>query len=200
VKLAFLALMLAACSITHRSDAYACSKPSDCSNGRQCIGGFCVVADSIDASRGDAKKPVDASTCPTPCTSCNVAEKACTIDCGASTACIGPVTCPTGYSCNIECKTDNSCRNGVDCQLASSCQITCSGQSACRSVQCGTGPCAVTCSGPGSCRGVACDQSCSCDVACSGNLSCIGAIQCHPAICQSGSGCTSAPSFCHSCP
>jgi hypothetical protein len=138
LALVALALAIAACSMSHRSEEYACANPSDCRGGRHCIDGFCVVSSAIDASRIDARKPIDAQTCPSPCTSCNDANKTCTVDCSMTTACAGQVTCPSGYHCDILCNTDNSCRSGINCQVAAACQITCSGQNACRGVQCGT--------------------------------------------------------------
>jgi hypothetical protein len=196
-----LSLVLAGCSIQHRSDAYACTQTSECNNGRTCVDGFCVVnGGGVDAPRpGDATMGGDASSCPAGCSSCNTAQHTCTIDCRSSN-CNGQVACPAGYRCDIMCDTDNSCRNGVDCQAALSCNVTCSGTSSCRNVQCGLGPCDINCSGPSSCRGIACNSSCACDVTCTGNQSCAALIQCTSLACKSGLGCTSVPNVCHSCP
>jgi hypothetical protein len=191
------ALLAGSCSVSHRSDEYACTKQSDCTGGRVCANNFCVVPGSIDAPAS-----IDAfrGNCPTPCTSCNLAAKTCTIDCTLTSACVsGAVTCPSGYACDIRCKPDGSCRNGVNCQLATSCTIDCAGTNACRSVQCGAGPCDVQCTGASSCRGVSCGASCACDVVCTGNQSCSDVIQCTSTGCINGSGCTSVPAFCHSC-
>jgi hypothetical protein len=202
MKSAVLLLILAACSIQHRSGEYACTKTSDCNSGRTCVDGFCVTA-TVDAPKPPIDAPGttggDANACPAGCTSCNTSQHTCQIDCRTSN-CNGQVACPAGYKCDIMCDTDNSCRNGVDCQAALSCNITCSGTSACRNVQCGLGPCDVNCSGPGSCRTIACNSSCACDVTCTGSQSCGDTITCTSLACKAGLGCTSVPNICHSCP
>ncbi|MBV8761280.1 MAG: hypothetical protein JO257_28545 [Deltaproteobacteria bacterium] len=197
-------VLLASCSIQHRSDGFACTKQSDCNNGRTCTDGFCVLpgGGGVDAPGSHVDAPgthADAATCPAGCSTCNVTQHTCTIDCRSSN-CNGAVACPAGYKCDIMCDSDNSCRNGVDCTAALSCNITCSGGSSCRTVQCGLGPCDVACSGNSSCRGVACGNSCACDVTCTGNQSCLDTIQCTSLACKSGLGCTSVPTVCHSCP
>lgn len=194
--------LLAACSIQHRSGEYACTKQSDCNNGRTCTDGFCVLpgGGGPDAPKSiDAPSHGDSASCPAGCSTCNVGQKTCTIDCRSSN-CNGQVACPAGYKCDIQCDTDNSCRNGVDCTAALSCNITCSGGNTCRNVECGLGPCDVACSGVSSCRGVACNSSCACDVTCTGNQSCSDTIACTSLACKSGLGCTSVPTVCHSCP
>jgi hypothetical protein len=200
--LVVLFALVAGCSIDHKSGVYACTQQSDCNQGRVCDNGFCVVQGSIDAPRPlDSMGHFDGApnNCPPGCTSCNTAQHTCTIDCSL-TSCNGKVTCPTGYACDIQCKTDNSCRNGVDCTLSTSCTVECSGSQSCRNVECGIGPCDVACSGASSCRGIACGNSCACDVTCTGNSSCADGIQCTSAACFSTSGgCTSVPTFCHSC-
>ena len=170
--LAVVVAFAAGCSIDHRSDTYACTTSADCSDGRRCDNGYCIVTGSLDAPRADAKKPTgDASNC------------------------------PPGYKCEIECNVDNACRNGVDCTAAASCSVDCTGKGSCEGVECGPGPCDVGCSGPSSCRGVACNNSCACDVLCTGSQSCQEGIQCSSFACRStnGRGCTSVPALCHSC-
>lgn len=203
----FLALAAAAavgvgCSINHRSDQYACTTSTDCEGGRVCDNGFCIIPGTIDAARTDAPKPGGdgGNNCPAPCTSCNVQQKTCTVDC-QKTNCSNTVTCPVGYKCDIDCNGDNDCRNGVNCQESASCTVECSGKQSCQNVQCGPGPCSVSCSGVQSCRGVSCANSCACDVTCTGSQSCGEAIQCTSFACRStnGPGCTSVPAFCHSC-
>ena len=195
-------VLLAACSIQHRTGEYACTKQSDCNNGRTCTDGFCVLP---GGGNPDAPKTVDGAThadangCPPGCSTCDTTKHTCTIDCRSSN-CNGAVACPAGYKCDIQCDTDNSCRNGVDCTAALSCNVTCSGNSSCRNVSCGLGPCDVSCSGPSSCRGVACGNSCACDVTCTGSQSCGDTAVCTSFACKSGLGCTSVPTVCHSCP
>jgi hypothetical protein len=200
-------IAFAACSVQHRSDEYACTKQADCNSGRTCTDGFCVLpgggSGMPDAAKMDApghgSGTPDASSCPSGCSSCNVGQMTCTIDC-QSKDCTGPVACPAGYRCDIKCDADNACRNGVDCTTALSCNITCSSGGSCRNVECGLGPCDVQCSGTQSCRTVACNNSCACDVTCTGSQSCSSGIQCTSLACQAGFGCTSVPTVCHSCP
>ena len=195
-----------ACSVSHRSDAYACngSGPSSCSGGRVCVDGYCVVPGTIDGPGGHADGPrgTDAgTTCPGQCTSCNTSQKTCVIDCQQTGCNNNTVSCPQGYKCDIKCDVEGSCTHGVNCQNAKACQVECSGRNSCQGVECGGGPCDVSCSGPSSCNDVACNQSCACDVLCTGNNSCNQNIQCTSIACQDGAGCTSLPTLCNSpCP
>jgi hypothetical protein len=195
-----LGVVATSCSINHRSDQYACTTNGDCEGGRICDRGYCIVPGSIDAPRpNDGPKPnPDANNCPAPCTTCNIAQKTCTINCQTAN-CTNMVTCPAGYKCDIQCNVDNSCRNGINCQMAAGCNIDCTGKQSCANVECGPGACDVGCIGPASCRGVDCNNSCACDVVCTGSQSCTEGIQCSSLACVSGSGCTSVPAFCHSC-
>ena len=193
-----IALLLAACTINHASDKYSCTKNTDCDPGRVCSDGYCVVAGSqVDASRTDGPKG-DGGTCPSACSSCNVSQRTCTINCQTSN-CTNTVVCPTGYKCDIMCNIDGSCKNGINCLNGASCNVECQAKDSCQNVQCGTGPCAVNCAGASSCRNVACGSSCACDVLCSGASSCSSGIQCSSFACKSGLGCTSVPALCHSC-
>jgi hypothetical protein len=210
VALAALALALAACSISHRSQDYACTKQADCVQGRQCIEGFCVVPGGggpIDAAPpgNDAKKPppdAPPPQCPPGCSSCDVAHHTCKIDC-TQTSCLDKITCPSGYACTIECNASGACRHTIDCMEGKSCDITCSTYGSCRDVQCGDGQCNVTCSGPSTCNNVSCNNSCACDVSCSGPGSC-NQLQCTSDFCHTTipQGCTSMsqpPDLCDSC-
>ena len=181
-----LALALAACSVSHKSQEYSCTTNADCAThmGTVCDNGFCVVPGTIDApgTRPDAPRGDAPNGCPAGCTSCNVSQKTCTIDCSQTNVvnCMNSVQCPVGYHCDIQCKGDNTCRNGVSCVGAASCSIECIGGSSCRNVECGTGPCDVTCSGTSSCRDVSCNNSCACDVLCTGSQSCSSTLAaCH---------------------
>ncbi len=193
------------CSINHRSGDYTCSKQQDCSAGRICTDGFCVLQTQLDSGvKMDAPKPPpDASDgCPSVCTSCDTNAKTCVVDCAVNPSiCNGPVVCPTGYACDVRCTTSNACRNGVNCLSSTSCTVTCSGSESCRNIACGTGKCSVDCSGTGSCRGVGCAQSCACDVTCHINASCTS-LTC-PSGCFGGTqfgGCTSLAPGCNTCP
>jgi hypothetical protein len=199
-----LAIVIAtSCNITHKSDDYSCTTTLDCDPGRLCSSdGFCVLGTSIDAAKGDAPRTGDAAPmCPPGCTSCNVTDKSCTIDC-TKTSCNTALACPAGYKCDILCNTDNSCRQGINCRQGTGCNIECSGNQSCRGITCGSGACDVSCSGASSCRNVQCGSSCACDVTCTGNQSCPDAIFCKyaPALtCDTGSGCTSMKNFCNTC-
>lgn len=204
-----LALVTAgSCSINHRSADYECASQADCSAGRVCSGGYCVVEGGpIDAAvppvDGANPLPPDAPTnaCPPQCSSCNAATKDCKIDC-AVTNCVGnsPIVCPAGWTCDIRCSTPNACRNGVDCRLAEACDITCSGNQSCRGLMCGEGPCQIECADNSTCRGIDCRDSCACDVACSGPLTC-EQVACSDLTCGTfEGGCTSGRPGCDTCP
>jgi hypothetical protein len=204
MKSALLALtaLVAACSIQHRSDEYACTKQSDCNSGRTCVAGFCVTQGTSDIdARIDGPKNMGSdggNGCPPGCSMCNPSQHTCTIDC-RSTDCTGPVTCPVGYHCDINCDADNSCTNGINCTGGLSCNVTCASSGSCRNVSCGLGPCDINCSGPNTCRGVSCSSSCACDVQCTGQGACTQGVQCTSLACKIGLGCTSVPATCHSC-
>jgi hypothetical protein len=195
------------CSINHRSDGFACTKPSDCSDGRECINGDCVVPNGqIDAMMMiDSKIPPDGNECPVGCTSCNLTSMTCNIDCAAGADCSAQVVCPAGWNCNIKCSVNDECRNGIDCTQANSCNLTCSGRGTCAGVMCGTGKCTASCTGANACRGVDCSQSCACDVTCANNNSaCFDpGVICpaggFPGACDTGLGCTSQQIGCNRC-
>jgi len=192
-------LVLAGCSINHRSGDFACEKQADCSSGRTCVEGFCVAPD-IDAG---VKLDAGQSVCPLGCTSCSVDAKTCTIDCALNGgACNLPVTCPAGYSCNIACSTANSCRSGINCSGAKSCTITCAGRQSCENFSCGPGACNIDCGGRDSCRNISCGASCACDLTCHLGTSLCTGITCKSATCTLSNrlGCTSQGVGCNSCP
>lgn len=213
VTLGLACCTLAACSVSHRSQNYACTTQADCVQGRECLDGFCVVPGAADGGAfdaappgGDAKQPppdAPPPQCPPGCTSCDVGHHTCTIDC-TQTSCGGNIVCPTGYACTIECNASGACRKTIDCQQGTSCDITCSTYGSCRDVQCGDGKCNVTCSGPNSCNNVSCNNSCACDVTCNGPGSC-NQLQCTSDYCRTTfpQGCTSISdpaALCNSCP
>lgn len=174
-----VALALAAgCSVNHRSTDFACSAEQRCADGRTCVDGFCVIA--ADSGAVDTPGPLgDAAVCPSPCTSCNPAQKICTVDCSLnSDVCNRAVSCPAGWNCNVLCSINNQCNSGVSCGGAASCTITCSGRQTCRTVTCGTGACNVTCLGPASCNNQVTCGTGACNVNCSGNLACGGEVSC----------------------
>ena len=203
VALAMVGLATTGCEVNHKSDQYACTTNADCSAGRTCNEGSCIVVGSIDASGGtaDAPRPDSGNNngCPAQCTSCNTAQKTCTVNC-TQTNCKQALACPAGYNCTFLCNGDDTCRQGINCLNASACTIECSGKSSCEQVRCGPGPCDVSCSGPSSCRDVLCGSSCACDVTCTGNQSCADGIVCTSLACRTSfRGCTSEPLTCHSC-
>ncbi|HEX3763048.1 MAG TPA: hypothetical protein VHW23_30335 [Kofleriaceae bacterium] len=173
-----LALVLAGCSVSHRSGDFACDTGQRCADGRTCVDGFCVVV--ADSGLPDtALPPGDAAVCPSQCTSCDLAQKTCTIDCALNNgACSRAISCPASWSCNVECSVANQCNSGVSCGNATSCTIACSGRQTCRNVTCGRGACDLTCGGPGACgNDLACGTG-ACNVNCTGNAACGGTISC----------------------
>jgi hypothetical protein len=193
-----LIAVMGSCSINHRSDQFACTKNTDCDGGRVCNDGFCIVAGSIDAPKNDGT-PGDSATCPFPCTSCNTTQKTCTVNCN-NVSCKQPLACPAGYRCTFQCNAEDACRQGINCSQAAACNIECTARSTCEQITCGPGPCDVGCSGVQSCKDISCGSSCACDVLCTGGQSCSDGIACSSLACRSGSGCTSVPALCHSCP
>jgi hypothetical protein len=194
-----LVVFATGCTVTHRSQDYACTTQSDCASGRTCSGGFCVVNGSgppIDSSvHLDTTKTIDSpmNLCPPGCTACDISQKTCEIDCSVdATGCVGAVTCPTGYNCNILCNVADACRAGVACDNSTACTISCSGSGSCHDITCGPGPCNVECSGQTSCRNVNCQASCECDVTCPGSESCSDTVTCNPSFCTAGLGCSSS--------
>lgn len=218
LALAWIAVLVlsvtGSCSVSHRSGDYACTVQTDCTAPRTCDNGFCVVPagtpiDGHPASDGtqhvDAKMPPNpdapVNTCPGQCTSCDLGQHTCKIECNNSGNCAGPVDCPPGFDCTVVCGTSNSCRNGVTCADNNACTVICSGQSTCRNITCGNGPCDVQCSGPGSCRGVSCGGSCACDVTCGSSAFCDG-VTCTGLACTDtvgSNGCTSQGPGCNTC-
>jgi hypothetical protein len=205
------AAALAACNIDTRSEAYACTGTGDCSDGRTCENGWCVVpggggdaGSRIDGggNPADAAGPtIDAAYCPPECDSC--AGTVCTIRCQSGNSCGGQVHCPAGYSCVVECSGQGSCGGGVDCSEATECDVQCTKGSSCAGViTCGEGPCDVLCSGNFSCAGgIDCSASCACETDCSGANACDLAPTCPAAECANGNGdCTTDGVTCDTCP
>ena len=195
------------CSITHRSDGFACTSSAQCEPGRMCTDGLCVVlpGEPIDASMPTVDGKMgsnhpDASDCPMDCTSCDDLSHTCTIDC-SQTNCNVAISCPLGWNCTVDCTPDGSCSKGVSCTNAASCTINCTGDNSCRNIACGTGPCDVECNGQSSCRTVGCDNSCRCDVDCGIGSSC-EAVTCVSQQCRAPlGGCTSSnAAICDTCP
>lgn len=195
MRLAAVALVLAACTAHNQTDDLRCDDPLDCTDGRVCLDGFCV----FDTRFPDAGVDAD-SRCPSPCTSCTgLFDDAggfttCIVDCAQNGSCSNEVVCPFGMECQVTCSGIGSCDDGVDCSNASACTISCTGTNACDgSLQCGSGPCSITCNGNNVCdSGVDCSGSCACDVACLGN-SCSQGATCPSAVCE-----TTAPEGCSS--
>lgn len=206
--IAIALLVGGSCSIRHASDSYTCETTADCTAGRSCSDGYCLVVSGAPAdATGDRPRPdapvsiPDASQCPSQCTSCDVMKHECIIDCAVNpTGCVAQVVCPAGWHCNIACTPASSCRMGVNCLGSLSCNVDCAGAQSCRNVACGPGRCDVTCSGNQSCSGVSCGQSCACDVDCGNQASCSN-VSCNPLVCDTFDGGCSSQSFgCDTCP
>jgi hypothetical protein len=138
---------VASCLVSRKSSDLACSDDGDCEADRMCDRGYCVTL-----------------MCPSECSSCDLVNKSCTINCQNANSC-DDVSCPAGYDCTINCSKTNAC-DDIDCTQGKSCTVNCSASGACKDVTCGTGLCKVNCSASGSCDVVDCHMSCKCDVTC----------------------------------
>lgn len=183
------ALSTTSCLVSRRSEGYACNTSADCRDPeRSCENGYCVLA-----------------PCPSPCTSCDLVDKTCQIDCTVQGKPCNAVQCPAGFDCTIKCTKPNVCAE-IDCSQSNSCDITCSAVAACGAITCGAGACDITCSNQTSCGNVDCAGSCRCDVSCS-NASCPSMMCPQPAgpACTRSSGSasvcdSSADLACDTCP
>lgn len=160
---------LAGCSVDRRSSGYRCDTPSDCSGGRVCQQGWCVVASAPDAGSGPP--------CPAACDSCVAGT--CVIECKNAQDCPDRIVCPAGLDCDVTCMGNQRCSQGVSCSASGDCTVVCDGVGACAGgVTCGSGECDVDCSGTGSCgQGIDCSASCSCDTDCDDAAGC-GTLMC----------------------
>lgn len=147
-----VALAVWACTVDTKTDKLACKTSADCSGGRTCQAGYCVLGGPIDAANIDAK-PIDAAVCPPACASCDFATGTCNIT-GAGSG--SAIVCPATWSC----------------------VITCTDAAACGDITCGPRACNVSCTGSGACAAVACGTSCKCDVTCNPSLGACGTMTC----------------------
>jgi len=158
-------LLLTACTVSRRTEGYACSTSADCENGRACESNWCVVA-----------------TCPADCTTCDTTLKTCQIACASMSRC-GSISCPMGWSCSITCTGNNACGN-ITCASGSTCAVTCSGSRSCGTLDCDAAcKCDQTCSTTD-----ACDPS-QCPVA--GSIQCTSdGVAGSPCVSARNAGCT----------
>lgn len=214
LALAGLAASLAACSIEGRSGEFACAVPEDCTGGRTCEAGWCVLPGGdgdggggpvIDAAPGrDAPAPLDgaAAVCSEAiCDQCD-GDGTCVFLCASAGSCPAAVQCPAGIPCRVVCNAIDSCAGGVDCTLATSCEVDCRKNGACAGpIACGAGRCDVECSARDTClTGVDCGDSCACATRCSGAGACPLAPECPFASCVEGDGdCTADGADCDAC-
>jgi hypothetical protein len=202
--LATVLLLGATGCFDRRSDAYTCTLPSDCGDGRTCDQGWCVeVGGALADADPDAPdgEPADAFACPAACSSCDESGT-CLIACSAAGSCPTLVTCPPGIACKVDCSGIDSCLAGIDCSAAGSCRIECSLDRACAGpITCGTGVCLVECKGIDSCAGgIECRESCQCQTDCDGAGSCAIDPSCpETGNCFQGGNCTFAPGPCNTC-
>ena len=184
------ALSIASCTVHRLSDGLRCDPAGDgheCDAGRFCDQGFCVQTD-----------------CPDPCTSCDVGNRSCRIQCTPGKPC-GNVQCPAGYDCQIRCTSSGACGT-LDCAQAHSCDVECSGAASCGNINCGKHACTIDCSGALACPTIDCGASCSCDVTCNNPASSCPSMACpvgtFGACTDPGSPglCNSDPPGCGICP
>lgn len=180
-----LAASLTACTIDRRSDALACQRTTDCSDGRVCVDAYCVLGDDGGGGGSNAE-------CPEDCTRCEGGT--CYRDCMNEDC--RRFSCPEGWKCNVTCGA-NRCRD-IDCDEGD-CEITCAGTNACGDITCGQGRCAVTCDGVGACKDVECEEACSCQVTCATVPSCQPLGASCPAQCDAGNGCNGSSAACNTC-
>jgi hypothetical protein len=193
-----------ACTVNTKTDKLACSVQTDCSGGRVCEAGYCVVDPNAKLDAAIDAKPIDAAVCPTTCDSCDFASGTCmiagvgsavscpagwhcTIMCGTAGAC-GDITCTSAVACNVTCATEGACGNvtcgGAACTIGCTAQGSGSGSgsgsaaTACGTITCGPGACAVTCTGSGACGDTSCAASCRCDVSCNPLTGACGPMSC----------------------
>ena len=152
-----LALAIASCAVHRLSDDFRCENNGDCGDGRACSDGFCVDG------QGNGN-------CPDECSSCNLGQRTCRIDCTASRPC-GSVKCPDGFECDVRCNNAGACGE-IDCAEGDGCEISCSGAASCGGIHCGKGACTVDCTGVASCPFVDCADACRCDLDCSSAMAC----------------------------
>ncbi|MGE5181155.1 MAG: hypothetical protein ACM31C_03790 [Acidobacteriota bacterium] len=124
-RIGLVLAVLAACTVSRKTDSLACTTSNDCNNGRTCIEGYCVTS--------------AAGSCPTPCTSCTGTQCNILVTSGGQ-----DITCPAGFSCAINCSGDAACGDivcGPD-----QCSITCQGTAACGAINCASScGCQVNC-------------------------------------------------------
>jgi len=187
IALAMMTVPAASCLVSNRAPDFECSTTTDCTDGRICTSGYCVVGEEQE-------------DCPSPCTSCDLGTMDCTVDCSEGSC--GDLTCPTGFDCTVNCDA-GSCGD-IDCGGAESCTVNCEGGGACGNVTCGAGECDIDCQGGSACGDVSCADSCQCDVTCANATSC-GTVSCPTSDtgdpCTDADGCDSGPTGCEkTCP
>lgn len=186
--------LLVGCSLVERrSDAFACDTIDDCSDGRVCTMGWCVVSDpttpdaaepTIDADPAnvvDARPPNECLACSggTCVEECTLADN-CSFDC-AIDGCDCDFTCETN-TCNVECKANTTCSvdcGGSDqcrptCKPGAVCDFDCTNSNNCRLAKCeGDAQCILNCfdTDPGNCKWDVCDGV---EMSCPGNIKVCG--------------------------
>jgi hypothetical protein len=153
--------LIASCFVDRRSNDFECETEAQCTGGRICEDGFCIMPPTPE--------------CPEDCNAgCDLELMTCNIGCSLPGQCDLTIDCPFGFECTINCSAPGACSN-IYCDGAESCEIACTASNACGSIECGDGKCTVVCSTGNACGDVDCSQSCACDVACTGvgcDLSC----------------------------
>jgi hypothetical protein len=190
-----------------------CSKPTDCTGGQECKGGWCAMPEVKECPKEGAGEDRDAmidaavstmpdalSLCEQGCPNGTCVDGVCVIDCSAPGACPNDVVCPANLPCRVVCG-QGSCGHKVNCSLSTSCEVQCNGDNSCADeIICGVNRCDVDCIGASSCkRRTKCSMACACDVSCIGTGSCVEASECPASTCKLGNGCTSLLAGCNDC-
>ena len=155
---ALIACSLSGCNFDERSGTFACATQMDCSDGRVCEMGWCVVSES---QVPDADLPLDAAMPDNRCVACesgacsdHCAGAQCAYECAvdgcqcsfscteASMTCNG--TCNSETICNIDCGKGRQCH--ATCKSGSICDVDCTGVKDCKRVSCeGNAQCILNC-------------------------------------------------------
>lgn len=166
--------LLAGCSFDNRSNAFACETQSECTDGRVCEMGWCVVPGAglhdanlalpdanlalpdatPDAMPPDATPPeclaCTGGTCTEDCAIVGDCSYDCAVDsCDCSFSCTADATkcngeCKANTTCSVDCGGAKQCH--PKCKSGAICDFDCTGVSDCKRAKCeGTAECLLNC-------------------------------------------------------